>query len=264
MDTRFKLAALAVAIVTTGCGSSNDLIADRVNPVNGAPSYRTRPATTAALPEKTPVELRADTIYSAAVDELRDLVSYVRVPDSVISNVQVQKVGLDTEITFTSASTPKGFFPPGAYALHRIDRNEDRSGLVYADLVATAARKVLDRIKDKTVGDIRGSVEATYSAQADGLPVKSSLKYKGEFGNIVLTREVATLNGQPAEVRIAPGQSINNTQLAALRAVSLASFFHGQLGTYPVSDRYVLTTTGDSGPEHRWVKMEIKISPAIL
>jgi len=240
-----------------GCASSNDFLVRNVNPTNGAPAYHTPPID--SVPQQSPIERRAEVIRSAANDELAGLIKW-RVPDSVVSDVKVEQVNLATKITVTS--TPKGFFPPGAYALQSIQRSEDRSGAVYMDIVSRTLRKVLDVAKSKGSGELAVTFAATYSAQADGLPVRN-LRYRGEFGNVLLPSNITTLNGTPTEIRVVKGQVIGNSQLAALRAVSLASMLHGAMDPYPIGDTFVLTTTDARGLMERWVKVEVTITPAL-
>lgn len=251
MKKSFAL-TLASTLILASCASSNDAITARVDLTNGAPLYRSPPA-----PQKSPLELRAEAIYSAADDELAKMLRWG--PPTSVTNVKVEKVNLATKVTFTS--TPKGFFPPGAYALQHVLRSEDRSGVVFMDLVTTAMRKVVDRAKAEVGAGIDISFQATYSAQADGLPART-LRYKGEYGNVLLPSTLTTLNGKPVDVRIAKGQLINNAELAALRAVSLSSFVHGALDPYKIADKFVLTTTDARGLEERWVKVELTLTPA--
>jgi hypothetical protein len=235
-----------------GCASSNDLIAANTNPVNGEPKYRSPPASAA-----TQLEDRASQIRNQTGKALQDLLAYAPLHPEVFEEVKVQQVGSTTELKFISSK--KGFFPAGVYVLNKIERAEDRDGLIFTDLVANATRKVLDAVKDKA-GEI--VIEATYAAQADGLPVRN-LRYRGEFGDVIhLPSEITRLNSNPTTVHITRGQPIDNGQLAALRAVSMVSFFRGALRAHTVNDRYVLTTTKESGPQHRWVELTVKIVPA--
>jgi hypothetical protein len=235
-----------------GCASGNHLITANTNPVNGEPVYQAPPPSAAIT-----LEERAHQIRHLAGQELQALLSYAQVNPNVFTDVKVQNVGLKTEIKFVSSK--KGFYPAGVYLLNKIDRSEDRDGLIFTDLVVNATQKVLDAVKD-SAGEV--IIEATYAAQADGLPIRS-LRYKGEFGDVIhLPSQITSLNGQPVEVHVTKGQAINNGQLAALRAVSLAAFFHGALRTYSIEDKYILTTTNERGPQQRWVELTVKIAPA--
>lgn len=250
--TRRSLLATATAVALGGCSTSNHLISAGTQPVNGAPVYH--------QPTPSPaqrLEDRAQQIYNGTGRALEGLIAYAKVHPEEFEDVSVQKVGATTQVKFISSR--KGFFPAGIYVLNRIERPQDRHGLVFTDLVVNATREVLEAVKD-AAGQVE--IEATYAAQADGIPVRN-LRYKGEFGPVVdLPRAVASINGTPVAIRIVKGQSIDNVQLAALRAVSLASFVHGALRSHEIKDKFVLTTTDARGTEHRWVELIVKIAPA--
>jgi len=244
--------AIIAAMTLSGCSSSNQLISSGTQPVNGAPIYRQPPPSTAQR-----LEDRAQQIYSATGKALEGLIAYAKLHPDEFEDVSVQKVGATTEVKFVSSK--KGFFPAGIYVLNRIEKAQDRHGVVFTDLVVNATREVLEVVKG-AAGQVE--IEATYAAQADGLPVRN-LRYRGEFGALVnLPPEITSLNGKPATIRITKGQSIDNVQLAALRAVSLSTFVHGALNSHAIKDRFVLTTTNERGIEHRWVELTVKIAPA--
>jgi hypothetical protein len=264
MATRLTFLTLTtVAAVLGGCASSNDVISANVNPVNGAPLSRASPAAAAAAaPQRMSLAQQDQAIRAALDEELQRIVEYVKVPGSVVGQLKVEQVKGTNGVNATKVtvvSTPKGFFPPGAYALEKIKQSEDRSGTVFMHLVVNVLADAVQKAQVKTGGQLDVLFQATYSAQADALPA-SNLKYNNDYGAIFLPSAITTVNGKPTDVAVTPG-FINNTQLAALRAVSLASFVRGKLKDYDVTDRFVLSTSSARGLEERWVKLELTIAP---
>lgn len=262
---QITIVTTAVILLLNGCASSNHVIAKDTNPVSGEPLYQPRPSQAQSVADRAPpsqvqsVVDRAQLIYNSSTENMQGLLSYVQQGSSEFESVSIQRVGATTEIKFVS--TGKGFFPPGAYALHKIDKTQDRRGLVFTDAVVNSTRRVLDAVKEYA-GQVE--IEATYAAQSDGLTVRT-VRYAGDFGKgkaIVLKPENTTLNGKPATIRIADGEVVDNAQLAALRAVSLATFFHGKLNQQKIEDKFVLSTTTEKGSSHRWVELIVKITPA--
>lgn len=254
------LALTAVAAILGGCASSNEVISANVNPVNGAPL--SRPSSAATAPQRLTLEQQDQAIRSAIDEDLQKLLMYTKVPGSVVAQLKVEQVkGTNgaNATKITVVSTPKGFFPPGVYALDRIKQSEDRSGTVFMHLVVNVLADAVQKAQVKTGGQLDVLFQATYSAQADALPARN-LRYAGEYGEIFLPSAITTVNGKPTDVAVRQGL-IDNTQLAALRAVSLASFVRGKLKDYDVTDRFALSTSSARGLEERWVKLELTIAP---
>lgn len=246
------LSLIASVLALSGCETFSGAIQAREGPY-GQPIP-------AAPPKRNAVEERAKLVLTASNAGLKEAMEYKDdFPGEAIDDIKVtQTADGATKVLFV-ANSGKGFFPAGEYSLVRTKTGE-RKGIAFVDLTANAIASVLEEVKKVGVASVV-VISIDYAAQADGIPIRS-LRYRGDLGKVELDAESTTVNGKPQSISVNPGQLVNNEQLAALRAVSMRKLVKNKLKGLNLAERFELTTTDESGPSHRWVKVTLSILPA--
>ena len=259
---KFTAMALALCLSTGGCTSLNGVVRTGIDPVNGEPRY-----------ENSVVDEQARRMLTEKYGSPAAMIAGTTAEEINLVYVDDGFAGVYQDADFDASYTPtqngarldlnwksrKYFFPPGVYQLRRAETYayNNKEGIAFSELVRQALDSVMKKIRQ--AGITRFYVQATFSGSADGLPIRRPIYYQGEYGPVNLASNT-TLNGSPHSFFIQKGQAVNNGELAALRAVSMADFLHRYIDRdIPLEDRYEIRTSRNTGASYRTASVSITI-----
>lgn len=275
MKRIFCVVLALVAIGSSACSSTslNGVASGRTDLRSGEPTqYYNHHKTTIANNEpttyadsakwyKTPAELIAE----GTVEEIE--LSYHQggfrrvYPDSSFdATYSPTSEGAQIEMAWTSPLAL--LFPAGEYHLAAVTTQalNKREALAFTHLVAEAISDMTNRLKQAGMQNTY-KIVVTYEGQADGTPINRVLRYRNEYGTVVMPSEKTTLNGIPHEFEIIKGQAITNEELAALRTYSLMAFLQGKIENgSQVEDKFAVSTVNKRGSQYRTAKVTITIA----
>jgi hypothetical protein len=258
---------------SSGCSSSlNGVVSDRTNLRSGEPTeyYQNHHNTTRANVSSTsndrsnrysdPASLIAEgTVQDIELNYHQGGFSRVYPDSNFDASFTPTSDGAQITMAWTS---PVAMFPAGEYylAAKSTQALNKREGLAFTHLVAQAISNMTIRMKNAGM-DNKYHIVATYEGQADGTPIHRTLRYRNEYGTVIMTADKTTLNGVPHEFKILPGQAITNEELAALRTFSLMAFLQGKIENgSQVDDKFAVTTVNERGSRYRTAKVTITIA----
>lgn len=255
-------------VAATGCTSMNGLVTQNTDPWSGASSqyWSSTPSnyhynqsksshynSDSSINKKTRGEIIADGI----VEEIDFLFADVYKTHFADSDFDVSYTttsnGMEIDMEWSS---PTAFFPLGKYDLREIAYHSRGEGLAFVDIVSQGMRKMSANLKQ---AGARYRIKCTFFGQADGVPITKRLVYQGEYGTVSMSRNITKLNGVSHNFYIRPGQSLSNTQLAALRAYSLSSYMHKLALDVSFEDGYEISVVAHKGTRFRTAKVTIEI-----
>jgi hypothetical protein len=249
-----------VAVLSSGCGSLNNLMTSNTDPYTGAPSHFAEAKRGAPVPgDSSSNWSMAETIVKGTVKEVMARFNYEYqnlLPDAGFDATYTPTEN-GMEVVFKWDS-PKGFFPLGEYNVLHTGGHNGRQAMVFAELVTAGLTEMRDSLDQ--VG-MEYEIHATYYGQADGTPIRqdSGLVYRGEYGMIDLPEDVTTLNGVPHHFLIQPSQRLTNEELAAVRAYSLSDLVRRGFGHVEPVDHYSISVVPHRGRDHRYAKVFLEL-----
>lgn len=248
----FIIAVISSSLLS-GCVSLQDMIQSKINPKTGLPLHYI------PVDFEDKQERKLDMIANANVEEMELVYKHVYKPQYPNSNFDIsyERVSKKESEFKISWESEKGFFPSGVYDINRTRTHNSREPVAFIDFVMAGIGEMVGNVENTGV---QYQLHAYYSGQADGVPIgKNGLLYIGEYGDILIAKERATLNGKPHAFSIEINKSVSNSELAALRAYSLKNFVDQMNLPINIEDHYMVTVTNEIGSFHRFVQLVLKI-----
>lgn len=200
---------------------------------------------------------KVNTILTAKTDEI-----YIKLKQlknrGVGTNIQIdaERVNTSTEkqIKFIVKSK-KMHFTPGSYEIVR-ERLVREELIVFNEIIES----VVSAVNDLEHLGVKYKMQLTFTGSADGLAIKpAGIVYGGQWGFINFNKENTKVNGVPAAFNITLGEKVNNTQLAALRAISLADFCIKTVASISPEVKYDLRVHQNKGQDYRFASVIIEL-----
>lgn len=248
-----KILFLAISMVMLpGCVSLNDLVSTGVDTHTGVPTSFSEAKETGGEKAKTMAIVR-DSINSI---KAKFDYEYLNVFQGTDVDISYKPTANGVDVAF-KLSSPRGFFPLGEYDVLYTASHDGRKSIAFTELVLSSITKMRGSLDE--VG-IKYDLHATFYGNADGAPIKDSgLLYRGEYGEINLSRDEATLNGVPRAFDIRPSQRMTNDELAAVRAYSLKDFVSRGAGHISIINHYDINVSEERGLEYRFAKVTLEL-----
>lgn len=260
--------ALATLCISSGCSSLNGVVREGIHPRTGEPLYyssQNGKTSRSIITDKYETEMigkygsRAEMIAQATTQEinlvyLKDNFPTVFPESSFNAEYYPTSDGARIDLNWTSQDC---FFPLGIYDVNSVSTKNynQREGVAFITLAQQTIESTISRLKENGMHSYR--IQAKFSGKADGIPIRN-LYYRGEYGAIRLI-DNTTLNGISHEFHINPGQKLNNHELAALRAFSLAFYLHGKIADKNIEDHFDIQTINKADNKFRTASVSITI-----
>jgi len=156
-----------------------------------------------------------------------------------------------------STDEKQHFFTPGAYTIN------NKSSLAYAMFVSG----IVDEVYKRYGSQYELLVLADFWGSTDSSPFYGYVPYKGEFGDIDISKEDLLINGfEPnSNFTLTQGDALNNERLAVLRSYSIAwSIKHWPNRNKEAlakieQSRFIASTSDNYGSAFRFAKVVIKV-----
>ena len=264
----YKFTMVGFFLFTSACSSLNGVARENTNPINGEPISFTEKnwkSSSENNPYRSSLVKKygsdAEMVAKSTVQEINQAFfggGYASTyPQANFeASYEATSAGARIDMNWSSDTFT---FPLGKYQLNSVATQSynSREGLAFVDLASQGIAKTIENLR--AAGIQNYEIEATMTGMADSTPIRSRLRYTGEYGTVRLSREQTTLNGSPHGFTIKPNQLITNEELASLRAVSLQRFLHAAVRGEDITDKYNIKTSKMSGAKYRTASVSITI-----